>query len=283
MTHLRCCIKESHVNAALNSFTDVRGMSPHFDNTTLYGESAYIQKDCAFSERVSINTQNMGSQITYPAIAEADAETLFDIDTNYVDHVVKTFDANGGVCKLENCTLSIPKGAIPQDKVVAIEIGVTICTELMSLLPLDMTPVSPIIQLCVLNDPKFKFTKPVMIQILHFLDISCDEEVQTMNLHFLKSYHNLPCFHTTDGQEEFPANTHHGTLTINHFCSFCIAAGKASFDPGKVYYYIMSAIPKRIVSPKWEIIYFIIHSTCCRVSMFDLLGLPLCRMLISDC
>ncbi len=194
-------------------------------------------------------------------------ETDGNCDTNYIDHVVKTFDVNGGACKLENCTLSIPKGCVPQDKVIAIEIGVTICTELTSLLPLDMTPVSPIIQLCVLNEPNFKFAKPVTIQILHFLDIACDEDVQTMDLHFLKSYHNLPCFHTTDGQEDFPANAHHGTLTIDHFCSFCIAASKTSVDTSRIYYYIMSVMPKEIVSPKWDIIYCIALFTCSRVSI----------------
>ena len=222
------------------------------------------------------NGQNTQVNIANPQMPETDfkssgslpgVELLFDIDTNYIDHVVETFDANGGVCKLENCTLSIPKDAILQDKVIAIEIGVTTCTELTSLLPQDMIPISPIIQLCVLNETNFKFTKPVTIQILHFLDISCDEEVQTMGLHFLKSNHNLPCFHTTDRQEEFPANTHHGTLTINHFCSFCIAASKTSFDPSKVYYSIMSVLPNQKIWPRWEIVYSIVLHTCCRVSI----------------
>jgi hypothetical protein len=206
--------------------------------------------------------------ITYPTLTNTDVSYTLSstsLDTKYVDHAIMTFDSNGGTWSFENCSLSIPEGAIPKEKIIAVEIGVSICTQLTALLPLGLRSVSPIIQLCLLNEPKFKFTKPVMIQIEHFLHISHRSDVKSMNLHFLKSSHGLPCFHTTDGVEEFTAGTHHGTLTIDHFCSFCIAADITSIDACKVYYYVISVIPKHVIVPKWEIVYCIALYTCSRV------------------
>lgn len=203
--------------------------------------------------------------IAYPMIPDANTSYTPSLDTKFIDHAIMTFDGNGGTWSFENCSLSIPAGAIPKEKVIAVRIGVSICTQLTALLPLGLKPVSPIIQLCVLKEPKFKFAKPVTIQIEHCLDIAHYSDVKFMNLHFLKSLHNLPCFHTTDGVQEFSTGTHHGTLTIDHFCSFCIAADIASIDASKVYYHVMSVIPKHVVAPKWEIVYCIALYTCSRV------------------
>ena len=209
---------------------------------------------------------NTGHSIVYPDVPKTNYTGSLNTDTTYIDHTVMTFDSNGGTWRLENCNLSIPEGAIARDKIIAIEIGVSVSTQLVSLLPRGLKSVSPIIQLCVLNEPKFKFAKPVTIQIQHFLDITHSRQINAMNLHFLKSYHDLTCFHPTDGAEEFQAGAHHGTLSINHFCSFCIAAHESSIDASRVYYYVMSAIPRQTLRPKWEAVFCIVLYTCTRVS-----------------
>lgn len=222
-----------------------------------------------------VSAQPSENDIIFPALNNIDtrnatfSSNLDTFDTKYIDHAIMTFDSNGGVWSFENCSLSVPEGAIPKETIIVVEIGVSICTQLTALLPLGLQSVSPIIQLCVLNDPKFKFTKPVTIQIEHHLDITNHSDVKSMNLHFLKSLHGLPCFHTTDGKEEFTAGTHHGTLAIDHFCSFCIAADITSIDASKVYYYVMSAIPRRVITSKWEIVYCITLYTCSRVSYYS--------------
>ena len=212
------------------------------------------------------------SVVTYPdLIVQEDTSEIekwpssSDSETVYIDHTIATFDETGGMCSLDGCTLTIPQGAIPKDEVIAIRIGVSICTPLTSLLPLGVRPVSPVVQLCTLDQPHFKFSKPVTIKIQHFLDIAREEDVKTMNLHFLKSSHNLYCFHTTDGLEVFMPHTHHGTLKINHFCSFCIAAEKSSVDASSVYYYLMSVIPKQVLTHKWDVIFCVALYTCSRV------------------
>ena len=234
-------------------------------------------------ERDLTHTQRKGTvqpplacerDITYPSLTNANTSyvhSFSSLNTKFVDHAIMTFDHNGGTWTFENCSLSVPEGAISKDKVIAVEIGVAICTQLMALLPLGLRSVSPVVQLCVLNEPKFRFAKPVMIQIDHFLDIAHCGDVKSMNMHFLKSLHGLPCFHTTDGVEEFAAGTHHGTLTIDHFCSFCIAADVTSIDTSKVYYYVMSVVPRHVIGPKWEIVYCITLYTCSRVRKIDAL------------
>ena len=209
-------------------------------------------------------TKLADKDISYPKISPT-TQPSSDIQTVYTEHVIMTFDTNGGTYSLEGCTLTIPEGAIPKDKVISIRIGVSICTELTSLLPLGQKPVSPIVQLCILMEPKFKFAKNVTVQIPHCLDVSREEDVKEMNVHFLKSSHNLPCFHTTDGSETFTPNAHHGILSINHFCSFCIAADKTSIDASRVWYYMMSAIPKQIVGQKWDIVFCVTLLTCSKV------------------
>ena len=185
-----------------------------------------------------------------------------------------TFNSRGGAYSLDNCTLTIPEGAVPQDKVITVRIGVSISTPLTSLLPLGLRPVSPIVQLCTLFEPKFKFLKPVTIEIQHFLEITQEEDITAMNLHFLKSDHGLPCFHKTDGQEAFMPHTHHGTLKIDHFCSFCIAGDENKIDTSSVYYYLMSVIPKEIVTCKWDVIYCVVLITCSKVSSIPGLSFP---------
>ena len=194
---------------------------------------------------------------------------LFEKETRYIDHSIVTFDSSGGACSLDNCTLTIPEGAIPKDKVIVVKIGVSISTPLTSFLPQGLRLVSPIVQLCTLFEPKFKFLKPVTIEIQHFLSTQ-KKDIMAMNLHFLKSDHNLPHFHKieSDGKEVFTTHTQYGTLKIDHFCSFCIAGDKNIIDASCVYYYLMRVVPKEIVGHKWNIIYCVVLETCTKVTSY---------------
>ena len=263
-TNQQCVILERndcHVREVTTTSADI------YDNTS---ESI---PDVVISNRYTTlegPIQCVDSEIMYPDVPAADLSTgcKNSEHTKYVDRDTITCDDGGGLYSYGEYSLFIPEGAIPRNKTVTIDIGIMICThlKLTSLLPLDAIPVSPIMQLCVVDEPKFKFNKAVKIQMAHILDITHHSEVKEMNLQFLKSNHNQPCFHTTDGLEEFNPCSNHGTIAITHFCSFCIAADKTSVDASKIYYYIMNVIPKNITTPKWDIIFCVTLYTCTRVS-----------------
>ncbi len=182
--------------------------------------------------------------------------------THFIEYCSREFGHRGGEYSSDLFSISVPHGSIPEDTVITVSIGITFCTELMSLLPPRFKAVSPVVELCVKEQPKFKFLKPVTIRIQHYLDICSESSVESMRVHFLKSGHNLCCFHLTDGREEFPRESNYGVLSIDHFCTFCIAADKAKIDPSSVYCYIMRILPRHISSSKWDAVYCICLYTC---------------------
>lgn len=206
------------------------------------------------------------ASVSYPEIDTIEEKLENIIHTKFIEHDTLTFDSRGGEHFIDSYGIVIPSGAIPEGKVVTINIGITVCTQLMSLLPPDLKAVSSIMELCVVEEPNFKFCKPIEVQMPHFLDVESVEDLDYLNLHFLKSGHNLACFHATDGIEEFNRDTHCGILSIDHFCSFCIAANKSGIDACQIYYHIIRVMPRQITQPKWDIIFCINLYTCSRVS-----------------
>ena len=123
-------------------------------------------------------------------------------------------------------SLEIPDGAIPEGKALTVDIGVALQGPFQ--FPEGLRPASPIFWVCVRDLPNFEFSKPVTVTIPHFLNIKNYNDIQSLNLTFLKADHEtnseqLYEFHHTDGTMVFEPYKKYGVLQTTHFCSLCIA------------------------------------------------------------
>lgn len=194
----------------------------------------------------------------YPNIDQGDEvmelSNKFNLDINFIDPIETVqFDSNGGRYANENheVYVRIPRGAIPEGKTISIEVGLSFHSALVSLLPLESRPVSPLLKLCVVGEPNFRFLKPVEVTLPHFLDIADEEDPNQMGLQFLKSGHSLYCFHKSDGVATFKPRVNTATLKTAHFCTFCITANK-SINDKKINYRLVKVVPKNREQREWR-------------------------------
>ena len=123
---------------------------------------------------------------------------------------------------------AIPEGAIPEGDSINIEVGVTLTGPFD--FPQGSKPVSPIVKLCVQQQPNFQFLKPVEVVLPHYLDLSSEEYNSELQIGFLKAGHTLKDNQGYKFEQMDLSNTHfkheYGILRTNHFCYLCI--GEAS-------------------------------------------------------
>lgn len=226
--------------------------------------------------------------ILYPDIRDEVLElsNKFDLNMKFIDPIETVqFDCNGGRYANENheVYLRIPRGAIPEGKTISIEVGLSFHSTLVSLLPLETRPVSPLLKLCVLGEPNFRFLKPVEVTLPHFLDIADQEDPIRMGLQFLKSGHSLYCFHKSDGVAKFKPRTNTATLKTAHFCTFCITANE-NISNKKVNYRLVKVVPKNREQKEWRANFCVTYylRTCLQVrANLDILSV-LCILLTAD-
>ena len=207
------------------------------------------------------------SSIHYPQLSPVSGPEL---ELSFVDPVERvTFDSKGGryFNQDHHIGLKVPPGAVPNDEQVTVEIGVSLSCPI--LFPAGKRPVSAMISVCVVGNPNYQFLKPVEVRLPHCLDVNTKEAVNNLEIEFLKSGHNLFCFHRAEGKSTFEPRTHSGTLTTKHFCCFCIAANKSKADLTKIYYRLIKVVPKSTSSLRWKARYCITYflNTCLRVSI----------------
>lgn len=215
--------------------------------------------------------QDVNYPILYPDIKEevSALSSEFDLDMNFIDPIETVqFDSNGGRYANENheVYLKVPRGAIPEGKIVSIEVGVSFHSALVPLLPMESKPVSPLVKLCVVGEPNFRFLKPVEVTLPHFLDIMDEEDSDKMGLQFLKSGHSLYCFHESDGVATFRPKASTATLKTTHFCTFCIAA-KETISHKKINYRLVKVLPKNKRDRMWRVNFCVSYylRTCLQV------------------
>lgn len=194
----------------------------------------------------------------------------FNLNMKYVDPIETVqFDSKGGRYANENheVYLKVPSGAIPEGKTISIEVGVSFHSALVSLLPLESRPVSPLVKLCVVGEPNFRFLKPVEVILPHFLDIEDKEDPERMGLQFVKSGHSLYCFHKSDGVATFMPHSHTATLKTAHFCTFCITADE-TISSRKINYRLVKVVPKNREEKEWRAHFCVAYylRTCLQVS-----------------
>ena len=237
------------------------------DDDTL---SSYCKDGCS-----SAPTLCDQSCIYYPQLSPVSPGP--ELELSYVDLVDRvTLDSKGGryTNQDHDIYLIVPPGAVPEGQQVTIEIGVSLSCPI--LFPAGKRPVSAMVSMCVVGNPNYQFLKPVEVRLSHCLDIATKEDANNLEIEFLKSGHNLFCFHKAEGESTFEPGTHSGTLSTKHFCCFCIVANKMKADLTKTYYRLVKVVPKSTPSLRWKARYCITYflSTCLRVSI--------CTIIITD-
>ena len=212
------------------------------------------------------------SGIHYPKLEPVPSPVL---EVSYVDPVERvTFDSKGGryFNQDHGVGLKVPPGAVPEGDQVTIEIGVTLSCPI--LFPAGTKPVSPMLSMCVVDNPNYQFVKPVEVRLAHCLDIATKEDVNDLEIAFVKSGHNLFCLHKAEGKPIFEPGTHCGIFMTKHFCFFCIVANKKKADLTKINYRLIKVVPKSTSSLRWKARYCITYflPTCLQVITFIIIS-----------
>ncbi|XP_064383434.1 uncharacterized protein LOC135332050 isoform X2 [Halichondria panicea] len=168
------------------------------------------------------------------------------------------FDCKGGRYRNEDhdIELSVPEFAIPAGKRITVKIAVSLFSPLQ--LQQGLRPVSPIVKFCVMDDPYFKFGRPVKILLPHFLSTTSSS---LNDLQFVKAVHGNRTFEECDGEATFKVESMYGTLLTHHFCHFCIASSVSSLS--KANFRLVRVTPKN-PSGTWKAQYCVTYflQTC---------------------
>ena len=158
-------------------------------------------------------------------------------------------------------SLEIPEGAIPEGERLTIDVGVALFGPFQ--FPEGLRPVSPVFWVCVRDNPNFQFSKPVTVTIPHFLHLENDGNIQSLGLTFLKADHNnnsdrMYEFQTMDGEMKFDPSQKFGILKTTHFCSLCIASRDRPDVLRRTSFCITSVLPKYATIGKKQNAFFFI-------------------------
>ena len=212
-------------------------------------------------------------RIAYPDLEPADTGNVDENQSliSFIDVATVTFNSTGGFYdnKQHGISLKIPNGAIPPGKTICIEIGVFLNSPL--LIPSDSIPISPIVKLCVVGDPYFRFLKPIEVKLPHCMDITDKRDIKRFDVKFVKAQHNQLCIHETDGKTNFEPHKDFGILNTEHFCFYCITANRKQIDPAKIKYRFTKIIPRDTctATKRWRACFCVTYflPTCYRVSI----------------
>ena len=189
------------------------------------------------------------------SLCPGDGPTQFDSTSDRPTQ----FDSAGGIYHntAHGVVITIPEGAIPENLVIKLDVKVTLTSTLK--LPEDYRSVSPITELCIKNDPQFKFLKPIEVILPHFLDINDHE---TLPICFMKAEHGSDHFKHLDKNQEQSFDYHnYATLKTNHLCHLCIAAGKTEVRDK---FNLIRVIPQVRPASGWSMYFYVIYDlpTC---------------------
>lgn len=169
-----------------------------------------------------------------------------------------------------------PQGAVPEGVTVTIELDIMLNGPFN--FPDNVKVVSPILWVCVVDYPNFRFQKPVFVTLPHFLDLSCDSDIALLQPCFMKAGHRQEqseqlTFHPMDQSEAiYPALGSSATIKTDHFCYLCIATNAPTpAIQSKIRYYFASWVPNLSGEcQSWDVVFSISYllPTCIKVSSY---------------
>ena len=144
-------------------------------------------------------------------------------------------------------TLKIPQGAIPEGESLTIDIGMALYGPFQY--PEGLRPVSPVFWICVRDEERFYFLKPVEVTLPHFLILDGEEDVQSLGLAFLKGEHEMSLkqethFQQAEGTALFRPGSDYGVLHTHHFCYLCITSKISKETIRKAKFCMFATIPR---------------------------------------
>jgi len=190
----------------------------------------------------------------------------------YMDPVeVVMCDSKGGVfySSTHDFGFAIPEGAIPEGDSINIEVGVTLTGPFD--FPQGSKPVSPIVRLCVQQQPNYQFLKPVEVVLPHYLDLTSEEDSSELQIGFMKAGHTLNDNQEYKFQKVDLSNAHfkheYGIILTNHFCFLCIGNGVTCKDTAEACFYLVGY--QKLLNPsEWKVYFCVAYflETCVEVS-----------------
>ena len=200
----------------------------------------YASTDCAGLSADDLCNYCETSVVEFEMVTHTDDLSMYVTESTNAKQRQKIPDHMTLITTLSDCTsegrkftddvndfsLEIPEGAIPEGERLTIDVGVALFGPFQ--FPEGLRPVSPVFWVCVRDNPNFQFSKSVTVTIPHFLHLENNEDIQSLGLTFLKADHNMDPkrvmnFLPTDGKIKFQPSSKFGVLQTNHFCSLCIA------------------------------------------------------------
>ena len=182
-------------------------------------------------------------------------------------------DSTGGTfySSTHDFGFAIPEGAIPEGDSINIEVGVTLTGPFD--FPQGSKPVSPIVKLCVQQQPNYQFLKPVEVVLPHYLDLTSEEDNVNSDLHigFLKAGHELNHNQEYKFEQMDLSDTHfkheYGILRTNHFCLLCIGEGVTHEDTAKALFYLVGYCKIMPDPTMWKVYFCVAYflKTCVEV------------------
>ena len=169
-------------------------------------------------------------------------------------------------------TLEVPEGAVPMTERLTLDVTVALFGPFQ--FPEGLRPVSPVFWVCVRDQRRFFFSRPVSVTLPHFLDLGSEEDVKYLGLTFLKARYSKNSkgmyeFSKTDGEVHFESSHRFGVLKTSHFYSLCIASEDRPECLRMTQFCLTSLLPRSTVSVgKRQYAYFFVTfynlSTCLR-------------------
>ena len=166
-------------------------------------------------------------------------------------------------------TIEIPPGAVRNGVTISLEVGVALYGPFE--LPEDYSCISPIVWVCVQQQPDFKFLKPIKVKLPHLLDLQSTHDCAEVT--FLKAGHRVNaneryCFEPVDGATVIEPEDGYGTLFTDHFCYICMTT--PNFSQKKKKYCVIQIKPIKTQESNWTtsfcVTYFL--KTCMQVGLF---------------
>jgi len=190
----------------------------------------------------------------------------------YMDPVeIVKCDSAGGLfySSTHDFGFAIPESAIPEGESISIEVGVTLTGPFD--FPQGSKPVSPIVKLCVQQQPNYQFLKPVEVVLPHYLDLS-SEDNNELQIGFWKAGHTLNDNQVYKFQRIDLSSTHlkheYGILQTNHFCFLCIGeeSGVTREITAKASFYLLG-YQIRLNPTEWRVYFCVAYflATCVEV------------------
>ena len=172
-----------------------------------------------------------------------------------------THDGRHYYDEANNFSLDIPEGAIPEGDNITIDIGVALYGPFQY--PEGLRPVSPVFWVCVRGQKSFCFLKPVTVTMQHFLNLKNHDDIESLEVTFLKGDHELNMqqlhkFQKTEGYFFVDPLKKCGKLQITHFCSLCISSQISRRLAGMEVFCISAIIPRTFSPTQPSYAYFYI-------------------------